>query len=103
MFSRKYCTEVTNLTTLSVFEVEIWCFRGGDTIPKWILRNQGQSISCTTTHQSELDSHRAQITSPLSVMFARICHHWRAALSPSRARTARLTGQLCSALRSTSV
>ncbi|CCM01406.1 uncharacterized protein FIBRA_03457 [Fibroporia radiculosa] len=38
VFSRKYCTEVTNLTTLSVFEVEIWCYRGGDTIPKWILR-----------------------------------------------------------------
>ncbi|CAL1716267.1 unnamed protein product [Somion occarium] len=39
VFSRKYCTEVTNLSTLSVFEVEIWCYRGGDTIPKWILRN----------------------------------------------------------------
>ncbi|KAI0078813.1 hypothetical protein K474DRAFT_1593468 [Panus rudis PR-1116 ss-1] len=38
VFSRKYCTEVTNLTTLSVFEVEIWCFRGGNTVPKWILR-----------------------------------------------------------------
>ncbi|KAH9944812.1 hypothetical protein B0H21DRAFT_779339 [Amylocystis lapponica] len=39
VFSRKYCTEVTNLQTLSVFEVEIWCFRGGDTIPKWIIRD----------------------------------------------------------------
>ncbi|KAI0694608.1 hypothetical protein BC835DRAFT_1274275 [Cytidiella melzeri] len=39
VFSRKYCTEVTNLSTLSVFEVEIWCFRGGDVIPKWIMRN----------------------------------------------------------------
>ncbi|KZT00777.1 uncharacterized protein LAESUDRAFT_665281 [Laetiporus sulphureus 93-53] len=39
VFSRKYCTEVTKLSTLSVFEVEIWCFRGGNTIPKWILRN----------------------------------------------------------------
>ncbi|KAI0926081.1 hypothetical protein AcV5_008643 [Taiwanofungus camphoratus] len=39
VFSRKYCTEVTNLSTLSVFEVEIWCFRGGDTIPKWIIRD----------------------------------------------------------------
>lgn len=38
VFSRKYCTEVTNLSTLSVFEVEIWCFRGGDTTPKWIHR-----------------------------------------------------------------
>ena len=39
VFSRKYCTEVTNLSTLSVFEVEIWCYRGGDTIPKWIHRS----------------------------------------------------------------
>ena len=39
VFSRKYCTEVTNLSTLSVFEVEIWCFRGGNDIPKWILRD----------------------------------------------------------------
>ncbi|KAF9816655.1 hypothetical protein IEO21_03960 [Rhodonia placenta] len=40
VFSRKYCTEVTNIATLSVFEVELWCYRGGDTIPKWILRNK---------------------------------------------------------------
>ncbi|KAH9838505.1 uncharacterized protein C8Q71DRAFT_704768 [Rhodofomes roseus] len=39
VFSRKYCTEVTNLSTLSVFEVEIWCYRGGGSIPKWILRD----------------------------------------------------------------
>ncbi|KAJ3480295.1 hypothetical protein NLI96_g8449 [Meripilus lineatus] len=39
VFSRKYCTEVTNLSTLSVFEVEIWCYRGGNVTPKWILRN----------------------------------------------------------------
>ena len=44
VFSRKYCTEVTNLQTLSVFEVEVWCFRGGDVIPKWILRNAGQLL-----------------------------------------------------------
>ncbi|KIM84081.1 hypothetical protein PILCRDRAFT_96828 [Piloderma croceum F 1598] len=25
-------------STLSVFEVEIWCYRGGNTIPPWILR-----------------------------------------------------------------
>ncbi|KAH7884462.1 hypothetical protein F5I97DRAFT_1937901 [Phlebopus sp. FC_14] len=39
VFTRKYCTELTNLSTLSVFEVEIWCYRGGDTIPPWILRH----------------------------------------------------------------
>lgn len=39
VFSRKYCTEVTNLSTLSVFEVEVWCYRGGDTVPKWIHRS----------------------------------------------------------------
>lgn len=45
MFSRKYCTEVTNLSTLSVFEVEIWCYRGGGSVPKWILRNAGSSVA----------------------------------------------------------
>ncbi|KAF9243386.1 hypothetical protein BU15DRAFT_86367 [Melanogaster broomeanus] len=39
VFTRKYCTELTNLSTLSVFEVEIWCYRGGNTIPPWILRH----------------------------------------------------------------
>ncbi|KAF8338405.1 hypothetical protein F5887DRAFT_1062996 [Amanita rubescens] len=29
VFTRKYSTELTSLTLLSVFEVEIWCFRGG--------------------------------------------------------------------------
>ncbi|EIN09800.1 hypothetical protein PUNSTDRAFT_66300 [Punctularia strigosozonata HHB-11173 SS5] len=38
VFSRKYCTELTSLSSLSVFEVEIWCYRGGDTVPKWINR-----------------------------------------------------------------
>ena len=41
VFSRKYYTEVTKLSTLSVFEIEIWCYRGGETIPKWIDRNSG--------------------------------------------------------------
>ncbi|KAF8843777.1 hypothetical protein BDN67DRAFT_1023775 [Paxillus ammoniavirescens] len=39
VFTRKYCTELTNLSTLSVFEVEIWCYRGGDSVPPWILRD----------------------------------------------------------------
>ncbi|KAG6330080.1 hypothetical protein ID866_9008, partial [Astraeus odoratus] len=39
VFTRKYCTELTNLATLSVFEVEIWCFRGGDIVPLWIHRH----------------------------------------------------------------
>ncbi|KAH9960802.1 hypothetical protein BC827DRAFT_1260617 [Russula dissimulans] len=39
VFTRKYCTEVTSLSTLSVFEVEIWCFRGGSSVPMWINRN----------------------------------------------------------------
>lgn len=38
VFTRKYCTEVTSLATLSVFEVEIWCYRGGTSIPMWINR-----------------------------------------------------------------
>ncbi|KAF8626102.1 hypothetical protein AX17_006598 [Amanita inopinata Kibby_2008] len=39
VFSRKYCTELTSLSMLSVFEVEVWCFRGGNEIPKWIERH----------------------------------------------------------------
>ncbi|KAF9496734.1 hypothetical protein BDN71DRAFT_1482148 [Pleurotus eryngii] len=38
VFTRKYCTELTSLSLLSVFEVEIWCFRGGNEVPKWIMR-----------------------------------------------------------------
>ncbi|KAF8972184.1 hypothetical protein BDZ97DRAFT_1650258 [Flammula alnicola] len=39
VFTRKYCTELTNLSMLSVFEVEIWCYRGGNVVPKWISRH----------------------------------------------------------------
>ena len=39
VFSRKYCTEVTSLSMLSVFETEIWCYQGGNDIPKWFDRN----------------------------------------------------------------
>ncbi|KAI0303781.1 hypothetical protein B0F90DRAFT_1708994 [Multifurca ochricompacta] len=39
VFTRKYCTEVTSLSTLSVFEVEIWCYRGGASVPMWIDRH----------------------------------------------------------------
>ena len=41
VFTRKYCTELTNLSMLSVFEVEVWCFRGGDVVPEWINRHDG--------------------------------------------------------------
>ena len=53
MFSRKYCTEVTSLSTLSVFEVEVWCFRGGDMVPKWILRKD-ESFSTLCVVQADL-------------------------------------------------
>ena len=43
--ARKYCTELTSLSTLSVFEIEIWCYCGPGEQPKWILRGQGMS-SC---------------------------------------------------------
>ncbi|KJA23735.1 hypothetical protein HYPSUDRAFT_1079859 [Hypholoma sublateritium FD-334 SS-4] len=36
VFTRKYCTELFNLSMLSVFEVQIWCYRGGNVVPKWI-------------------------------------------------------------------
>jgi len=44
VFSRKYSTELTSLSTLSLFEVEIWCYRGGNTVPQWINRNAGTSL-----------------------------------------------------------
>lgn len=44
VFSRKYYTEVTQISTLSVFEIEIWCYRGGDQIPKWIDRKSGKKF-----------------------------------------------------------
>lgn len=50
VFTRKYCTELTSLSMLSVFEVEIWCYRGGNVIPKWIIRHAGQYASYASYH-----------------------------------------------------
>lgn len=50
MFSRKYSTELTSLSTLSVFEVEIWCYRGGDTVPKWIERKSGTQLFFSSSY-----------------------------------------------------
>ena len=57
VFTRKYCTELTNLSLLSVFEVEIWCFRGpGDKPPLWIDRHDGVSpFSCKWNLTDDLD------------------------------------------------
>lgn len=44
VFTRMYCTELTNLSMLSIFEVEIWCLRGGNDIPKWINRHDGRNF-----------------------------------------------------------
>jgi hypothetical protein len=61
VFSRKYCTELTNLSTLSVFEVEIWCYRGGDTIPQWILRHaEDYSTLCVVRADLSLLSGSAE-------------------------------------------
>lgn len=46
VFTRKYCTELINLSMLSVFEVEIWCYRGGNVVPKWINRHEGNMAQC---------------------------------------------------------
>lgn len=43
VFTRKYCTELTSLSMLKVFEVEVWCFRGGNEKPRWIERRSGAS------------------------------------------------------------
>ncbi|KAF9563201.1 hypothetical protein CPC08DRAFT_633052 [Agrocybe pediades] len=53
VFTRKYCTELTNLSMLSVFEVEIWCYRGGNTVPKWINRHD-DSFSTLCVVQADL-------------------------------------------------
>ncbi|KAI0058165.1 hypothetical protein BV25DRAFT_1872113 [Artomyces pyxidatus] len=53
VFTRKYCTEVTSLSTLTVFEVEIWCYRGGDTIPQWIQR-QADNFTTLCVVQADL-------------------------------------------------
>jgi hypothetical protein len=53
VFSRKYCTELTSLSTLSVFEVEVWCYRGGNDVPKWILR-QAEEFSTLCVVRADL-------------------------------------------------
>ncbi|KAF5367521.1 hypothetical protein D9758_003622 [Tetrapyrgos nigripes] len=53
VFTRKYCTELTSLSLLSVFEVEIWCYRGGNTIPKWIMR-QAENFSTLCLVRADL-------------------------------------------------
>ncbi len=53
VFTRKYCTEVTSLATLSVFEVEIWCYRGGTSVPMWINR-QAEDFTTLCIVQADL-------------------------------------------------
>jgi hypothetical protein len=53
VFTRKYCTEVTSLGTLSVFEVEIWCYRGGTSTPMWINR-QAEDFTTLCIVQADL-------------------------------------------------
>ncbi|KAK2460282.1 hypothetical protein APHAL10511_007671 [Amanita phalloides] len=53
VFTRKYSTELTSLSLLSVFEVEIWCFRGGNEIPTWIDR-QSDTFSTLCIVQADL-------------------------------------------------
>ncbi|KAJ7593305.1 hypothetical protein C8J56DRAFT_779532 [Mycena floridula] len=42
VFTRKYSTELTSLNSLSVFEVELWCYRGNGPVPQWIERGAEQ-------------------------------------------------------------
>jgi hypothetical protein len=88
-FSRKYCTELTSLSTLSVFEIEIWCYRGPGEQPKWILRGQGTSSCCTKRRVLDLDSsNRAVVLDD----FSTLCFV-RADLSPLTASAKAMTGQ----------
>ena len=100
MFSRKYCTEVTNLSTLSVFEVEIWCYRGGDVVPKWIHRSAG-TCSVMSVHPCFLFlTGIRQTTSQRYAMCEPTYRLWLAVLSRKRGKVARCTGPSCSASRS---
>ncbi|KAG1772242.1 hypothetical protein EV702DRAFT_1246716 [Suillus placidus] len=51
---QKYCTELTNLSTLSVFEVEIWCYRGSNRIPQWIYATQNGKTYWTIMFSVEI-------------------------------------------------
>lgn len=87
-FSRKYCTELTSLSTLSVFEIEIWCYRGSGEQPKWILRGQGTScyMKCQVLHFDS--SNRVVVLDD----FSTLCFV-RADLSPLTASAKAMTGQ----------
>lgn len=100
MFSRKYCTELTSLSTLSVFEVEIWCYRGGMEVPKWIERNQGTSAHLRFSYQAD---EVYQNGSRPYALFERTCRPSLRLHNRKQARAARSSGRSCSALRSISV
>jgi hypothetical protein len=87
VFSRKYCTELTSLSTLAVFEVEIWCFRGGDVIPKWIERNSGafSRAGAAVARKGGADARAADVFGTLCLV--------RADLSPLTATAQPKTGR----------
>jgi len=87
-FSRKYCTELTSLSTLSVFEIEIWCYRGPGEQPKWILRGQGASYFI----KRRLSLSTYEIGSRFLDDFSTLCFV-RADLSPLTGSAKTMTGQ----------
>jgi hypothetical protein len=66
VFTRKYqCTELTNLSMLSVFEVEV---RGGDVIPEWINRRDGTWTCIVSVHFLESTLSFLAITDNFSTL-----------------------------------
>lgn len=91
VFTRKYCTELTNLSMLSVFEVEIWCYRGGNTVPKWINRHDGKAcfIYCCL---GNIDNLLAQTHFRRYVLFKQTCPCLTIAPNPRQERMGRNIG-----------
>lgn len=59
VFSRKYSTELTSLSVLSVFEVLIWCYRGKSRdVPTWIYRDAGTLMKSLIWHATNTTTHQ---------------------------------------------
>ncbi|KAG1721628.1 uncharacterized protein EDB91DRAFT_1176084, partial [Suillus paluster] len=64
-FSRKYWSNLTNLSTLSVLEVEIWRYRGGETVPLNKVRTaRHTSRSCSASNPTLVSLRRSFCITP---------------------------------------
>ncbi|KAG1724892.1 uncharacterized protein EDB91DRAFT_1169807, partial [Suillus paluster] len=64
-FPREYWTNLTNVSTLSVLEVEIWRYRGGETIPPNKVRTaRHTSRSCSASNPTLVSLRRSFCITP---------------------------------------